>query len=485
MIKLFENIKKIHFTLIIIFFFLLSFTGCGNESDQAETGSVNLKITITNPDTPTKALINCNTTGVSIITATIQNFSGNELVSGGPWQCSAGRGTLPGVPVGNNYTVIVNARSEAGTLIYRGTTQGISVSGGSNTPVGVDLLSVDSGNDSDNDGVMDAGDNCPNTPSNETADANGCSSSQKDTDGDGIIDVNDDCPNTQTGEAVDASGCSDSQKDTDGDGIVDVNDDCPNTQTGEAVNANGCSDSQVFDPNDNISNTRGMVFNKIPSGTFTMGSPTSEPGRNPSEIQHEVTITNAYYMQTTEVTQGQWESVMGTTSWAGSGVQVDPNNPAVNVSWDDIQIFITTINNLNDGTYRLPTEAEWEYAARGGSSTAYHYGDDAGLLGDYAWYYDNANYIGESYAHGVGVKTANHYGLHDMHGNVWEWVEDRYDVFTSEDVTDPVGPSTGSSRVLRGSSWESEARYCRSAMRSGNSPGYRIYTNGFRLSRTP
>ena len=230
--------------------------------------------------------------------------------------------------------------------------------------------------------------------------------------------------------------------------------------------------------------TMTMVW--IEPGTFTMGSPDTEPGRYDNEgPQHEVTLTQGFYLGKFELTQGQWESVMGTSPWAGeSYVQVDPDNPAVYISWEDMQAFIAALNAAEGSdVYRLPTEAEFEYACRAGTTTRWSFGDDEGQLGQYAWYYDNAWNVGEQYAHEVGTKLANPWGLHDMHGNVYEWVHDWYGAYMSSAQTDPTGPSTGSGRVLRGGHFRHDARYVRSAYRHGYSPGHRYHFVGARLLR--
>jgi len=234
-----------------------------------------------------------------------------------------------------------------------------------------------------------------------------------------------------------------------------------------------------------ITNSLGMEFVYIKPGTFMMGSPASEPGRDNDEKQHRVTLTNGFYMQTTEVTQEQWYQVMGTRPWSGKKyVRDDPNHPAVYISWNDCQEFINKLNQKEGhNKYRLPTEAEWEYACRAGSTTKYYFSNNDSLLGDYAWYSGNAWNIGEKYAHGVGVKNPNAWGLYDMHGNVWEWCQDWKGDYPTGSVTDPTGPSGGSYRVIRGGGWYGYASYCRSAFRNDNSPGYRNSGLGFRLLR--
>ena len=136
----------------------------------------------------------------------------------------------------------------------------------------------------------------------------------------------------------------------------------------------------------------------------------------------------------------------------------DPNRPVDSVSWNDVQQFIQKLNSLEDNTiYRLPTEAEWEFAARGGTMTVYSFGDDPNLLGEYAWHDQNSNQM----THPVGQLKPNAWDLYDMHGNVWEWVQDWHGGYSSEPVTDPQGPPTGSNRVARGGSWNSNAESCR------------------------
>ena len=230
--------------------------------------------------------------------------------------------------------------------------------------------------------------------------------------------------------------------------------------------------------------TMTMVW--IEPGTFTMGSPSSEPGRYSYEgPQHHVTITQGFYLGKYKITQGHWESVMGTRPWSGkSYVQENPAHPAVYVSWDDIQAFIAALNAAEGSdVYRLPTEAEWEYSCRAGTETRWSFGEDESELGQYAWYRDNAWNVGEKYAHAVGTKLPNPWGLYDMHGNVWEWVHDWYGSYTSGAETDPPGPSTGSNRVRRGGSFNSYARSVRSADRGSTWPASRDYGLGARLLR--
>ena len=220
----------------------------------------------------------------------------------------------------------------------------------------------------------------------------------------------------------------------------------------------------------------GMEFVWIPAGRFTMGSPEGEEGRSDDEVQHEVRISEGFWMGKYEVTQGEWEAVMGTNPSRSD--ECGARCPVESVRWDDVQNFIRRLNGRDSGSgykYRLPTEAEWEYAARAGTTGARY-----GGLDETAW---NAGNSGNR-THPVGRKRANAWGLHDMLGNVWEWTADRYGGYPSSPVTDPEGPSTGSNRVLRGGGWGSNARDGRSASRYGVSPGASYNDIGFRLVST-
>ena len=255
-------------------------------------------------------------------------------------------------------------------------------------------------------------------------------------------------------------------------------------------------------------NSLGMEFAWVPAGDFVMGSPEGEAGRDDDERQHEVRISAGFWMGRYEVTQGEWEAVMGSNPsyFESCGARC----PVEHVSWEDVQGFIEKLNARESGNgnrYRLPTEAEWEYAARAGSAGATPEGElrilgqrNAPVLDGQAWYGGNSgvSYAGgydcsdweKQYAaercgpHPVGLKRANAWGLHDMLGNVWEWTADWKGDYPSGMVADPRGPSTGSLRVPRGGSWGNYARGVRSAARSDYSPGSRNINLGFRLVRT-
>ena len=260
-----------------------------------------------------------------------------------------------------------------------------------------------------------------------------------------------------------------------------------------------------------------FVFRRIPAGEFQMGSPQTERGRRSNESGRDghpvrVRISKSFDMMETEVTQSQWFQVMRRNpSLFKSAIncvnydkmrQMCPDHPVEQVSWDMVQVFIKRLNVLSGlrgckgspkdprGCYRLPTEAEWEYAVRAGSKTAYFFGKEergyklrgrrtiAYDLKDYAWYRENSG----GRTHRVKTRAANPWGLYDMYGNVWEWVQDAY-VDRLPGERDPL-VTTGSDRVLRGGSWNDFALLMRSAFRNGYHPGYGKDFFGFRLVRT-
>jgi len=240
--------------------------------------------------------------------------------------------------------------------------------------------------------------------------------------------------------------------------------------------------AQPVAPPKQITNSIGMKFVWIPPGSFMMGSTNKEQGRGDDEIHHKVTLTRGFYMSIHAVTQEHWMAIMGNTP---SEFKDAKYLPVENVSWDDARDFCATLKDKEKKPYRLPTEAEWEYACRAGTTTAFHFGDT--LATDQANY--NGNFI---YGHGVkgayrgktmpvGSFPANRWGLHDMHGNVWQWCQDWHGGLPKNDVTDPQGPKTGKSRVLRGGSWGSHPIFCRSANRNFGDPANRNEYCGFRV----
>ena len=216
-----------------------------------------------------------------------------------------------------------------------------------------------------------------------------------------------------------------------------------------------------------------MVY--VSGGTFTMGA-TSEQGSDAwgdEKPTHSVTLSS-FYLCKYEVTQALWRAVMGNNPSNFKG----DNLPVEQVSWDDCQTFISRLNNLTGKNFRLPTEAEWEYAARGGNrSRGYKY-SGSNKISDVAWYTDNSG----SKTHPVGTKSPNELGLYDMSGNVYEWCSDWYGTYSSSSQTNPAGPSSGSSRVYRGGSWCGVARFCRSSRRNFDAPDDRNYFLGLRLA---
>jgi formylglycine-generating enzyme required for sulfatase activity len=217
----------------------------------------------------------------------------------------------------------------------------------------------------------------------------------------------------------------------------------------------------------------------IPAGEFMMGSPVSDKDALDDEKpQHRVRITKPFYLGKYLVTQEQWEAVIGSNPSFFKG----PKNPVETVSWDDCQVFFKRLNaKVGGGRFQLPSEAQWEYSCRAGSTTRYSFGDDDSGVGEYAWYYGNSGYG----PHPVGKKKPNSFGLYDMQGNVWQWCQDWYGDYTKSPRNDPTGPATGLYRVYRGGSWNYAAWYCRSAYRYATRPGGLDAYQGFRVARQP
>jgi len=224
-----------------------------------------------------------------------------------------------------------------------------------------------------------------------------------------------------------------------------------------------------------------MTFAWIPPGTFLMGSPPGEDGRSDDEVQHRVTLTKGFYLGVHPVTQAQWRAVMGDNPSEFKG---DPL-PVEKVSWDDCQRFLQGLGGKTGQRFRLPTEAEWEYACRAGTTTPFYFGETIST--------DQANYNG-NFAYGKGKKggyrekttpagsfPANAWGLHDLHGNVWEWVSDWYGGYPKGCQKDPVWIISGTARVLRGGSWCYDPRHCRSACRRRFVPGSPLGNFGCRV----
>lgn len=231
----------------------------------------------------------------------------------------------------------------------------------------------------------------------------------------------------------------------------------------------------------------GVTFNMIPveHGTFQMGK--SADGNDATTVR-SVTISKDYYIGETEVTQALWKAVTGYSptsdgsSWS-SMYGLGDNYPAYYISWNDVQTFITKLNQLTGQTFRMPTEAEWEFAAKGGNKSQGYTYSGSNTIGDVAWYTGNSG----SKTHPVATKASNELGLYDMSGNVWEWCADWYDstYYSVSPSVDPTGPASGSSRVRLGGSWNNDAAFCRTANRGGSTPTNRYNSVGFRLALSP
>ena len=234
------------------------------------------------------------------------------------------------------------------------------------------------------------------------------------------------------------------------------------------VTVGGTDDEQTFVVN-------GVSFTMIPveGGTFQMGSNDSDAYGDEQPV-HQVTLSS-FSIGETEVTQELWQAVMGSNPSYLKGSKL----PVEQVSWNDCQTFIGKLNELTGKTFRLPTEAEWEYAARGGSKSQGYIFSGSNTIGDVAWYTSNSG----STTHEVATKAANELGIYDMSGNVWEWCQDWYGDYSGGSQTNPTGPTSGSDRVVRGGSWYGIARSCRVSYRDGSTPTYSDYDLGFRLAQ--
>ncbi len=222
-----------------------------------------------------------------------------------------------------------------------------------------------------------------------------------------------------------------------------------------------------------LTNSIGMDLTRIEPGSFMMGSDKGDPDEKPV---HEVKITKPFYIGVSEVTQEQYEKVMGTNPSRFE----EPNRPVENVCWEEAKSFCRKLSEMEKAEYRLPTEAEWEHACRAGTQTVFYWGDNS----DTSYFRCAFNSGNESRP--VGTVKPNAWGLHDMSGNVWEWCEDWYANrgYTPTETTDPTGPKAGSRRVVRGGSWCGTPEDCRSANRLGYAADGRLYTIGFRVCKS-
>lgn len=224
-------------------------------------------------------------------------------------------------------------------------------------------------------------------------------------------------------------------------------------------------------PGETVENSLGMKLAYIPAGEFDMGSPGDEKGREGEEVRHHVKLTKAFRIGTTEVTAAQWQKLMQQKRGSFDG----ENLAAHEISWTDAVAFCEKLSKAEGKKYRLPTEAEWEYACRAGSSARFSGSEKLDELG---WFDDNA---GEQ-PHPVAAKKPNAWGLYDMHGNVTEWCADPYTTpYPSAEATDPAPPAEGKGRVTRGGSWSSFERGCRCASRGSVPVAHQLKTVGFRV----
>jgi formylglycine-generating enzyme required for sulfatase activity len=256
----------------------------------------------------------------------------------------------------------------------------------------------------------------------------------------------------------------------------------PTQNTSDGTSSSSSTKKMEFSVVDNGSSkvytVKGVTFKmiKVHGGTFQMGATSEQAGAYDYEKPaHSVTLSN-YYIGETEVTQELWMAVMGTNPSHSTG---NAQCPVETVSWNDCQTFISKLNALTGENFRLPTEAQWEYAARGGNKSRGYLYSGSNSIDDVAWYYGNSG----SKTHAVKTKSPNELGIYDMSGNVLEWCQDWYGSYSSAAVTNPTGPASGTYRVDRGGSTLFGASDCRATNRSNNSPGTRYYTLGVRLAR--
>ena len=231
---------------------------------------------------------------------------------------------------------------------------------------------------------------------------------------------------------------------------------------------------------DTWTNSVDMKFTAVPAGEFVMGSSESEQWHIYNEMQQRMKLSKPFYLGVFAVTQGQWRAVMGKNpSDLPIDLKADDDLPVNHVSWDDAVAFCQKLSEKEGHKYRLPTEAQWEYACRAGTTTRYNTGDDENALKEAGWYGSNS----DNKPHSVGQKKQNAWGFYDMHGNVWQWCADwYYERYPEGDVVHTPGAGEGTLRVLRGGCWSAGPAFCRSACRRGNTPSTENGNTGFRVA---
>ncbi len=395
--------------------------------------------------------------------------------------------------------------------------------------------------DTDGDGTLDCNDLCPLDPNKIAPGLCGCGVADLDTDGDGALDCVDACPTDPAKTAPGICGCGVSDVDTDGDGTPDCHDECPNNPAKTVAGPDGCdpkpkpasipaakiatlawADTLDAEPDpwivtdfgeQNAIRATGLPWRVrhkksgielllIPPGSYKRGAMPGDKDAATDEFpQHEVKLTKAFYLGRFEVTQGQWAHLMGgNPSFFTSG----DDFPVEQVSWNDIDAADGFLKRAG-GDLRLPTEAEWEFACRAGGPSLFESADSVERVGDVGWFFRNSGAAllpsetkwetdkllteWNCKTHAIGQKKASAWGLSDMHGNVEEWCADWYakDEYSkcASGVSDPTGPASGSTRVLRGGSWNLGAELCRASSRYDLAPDTRYYYIGFRVARTP
>ena len=479
-----QRLTSLLYYILCISLFL-SASACTN-SNHSPSGTGSVSFSVEWRGAPTKQpyeagfrALDCDAAGVVSVEAHIFDENESYLTAGGPWLCSAHAGTIDNVPAGSNRKVVVSGKDSNGNLLYSGAVTGITVTAGQTTNAGT--IVVEPYNSSLNPPSLttptDGETLTIGNPTFEWNPVNGASEYVI------LVSTESTFSSTEVNETVTTASYTSNTTLSNGTYYWKVR-----AKDNEGV---GSLWSEVWSFTINTTgqttpdstNSLGMTFNLIPAGIFTMGSPSDEPGRDNDETQHQVTLSQSFYMQTTELTQAQWTAVMGSNPSYFSGCS---DCPVEQVSWDDVQTFITELNTWGEGAYRLPTEAEWEYAARAGTTTAFANGDISVTDCSYdpnldvmGWYCYNS-----SSTQSVAQKNPNAWGLYDMHGNVVEWCQDWYGAYTSGPVTDPTGPPSGSSLVIRGGSWEIGASTCRSAYRFTKTSSGGHWDMGFRLAIT-